>query len=65
MNLAFTCPTPELDAAFLEAAGANEMVNLKGHRSVGGLRASIYNAFPVEGCSRLADFMQEFARQHG
>ena len=65
MNVAFTCPTPELDAAFLEQATASGMQNLKGHRSIGGLRASIYNAFPIEGCQRLASLMDEFAKSHG
>jgi phosphoserine aminotransferase len=65
MNIAFTCPNPELDAAFLEAAIAVGMQNLKGHRSIGGLRASVYNAFPVDGCHRLAALMDDFARQHG
>ena len=65
MNIAFTCPNPELDAAFLEKAMASGMQNLKGHRSIGGLRASIYNAFPTEGCQRLAALMDEFAQHHG
>ena len=65
MNIAFTCPNPELDAAFLEVATAAGMQNLKGHRSIGGLRASVYNAFPVDGCHRLATLMDDFARQHG
>ncbi|MDG2291419.1 MAG: 3-phosphoserine/phosphohydroxythreonine transaminase, partial [Phycisphaerales bacterium] len=65
MNIAFTCPNPELDAAFLEKAMASGMQNLKGHRSIGGLRASIYNAFPPEGCQRLAALMDEFAQHHG
>ena len=65
MNVTFTCPNPELDAAFLDKALASGMQNLKGHRSIGGLRASIYNAFPVEGCHRLAALMDEFAQQHG
>jgi len=61
MNIPFTTPSPELDAAFLAEATERGMSTLKGHRSVGGIRASIYNAFPVEGCSRLAEFMGAFA----
>ncbi|MDP7070073.1 MAG: 3-phosphoserine/phosphohydroxythreonine transaminase [Phycisphaerales bacterium] len=61
MNIPFTTPTPELDAAFISEAASHGMTTLKGHRSVGGIRASIYNAFPEEGCSRLAEFMREFA----
>jgi len=65
MNITFRCPSEELEAAFIEEAAKLEMVNLKGHRSVGGLRASTYNAFPESGCVKLAEFMNEFARKHG
>ena len=65
MNIAFTCPTPELDAAFMAEAEDAGMRNLKGHRSVGGLRASVYNAFPEEGCHRLAHLMADFVTRHG
>ena len=65
MNIPFRTPSADTDAAFLKAAGDAEMSGLKGHRDVGGLRASIYNAFPEEGCERLASFMAEFARTHG
>ena len=65
MNVSFKAPNAELDAKFLAEATANEMSALKGHRSVGGMRASIYNAFPAEGCERLAQLMQEFARTNG
>ncbi len=65
MNIAFTCPTPELDAAFMTEAEEAGMRNLKGHRSVGGLRASVYNAFPEEGCHRLAQLMADFVASHG
>jgi phosphoserine aminotransferase len=65
MNISFHTPTPELDKAFLAEAGKEGMDNLKGHRSIGGLRASVYNAFPTEGCETLAQFMREFARRHG
>lgn len=61
MNITFTSPSPELDAAFIAAAATAGMVNLKGHRSVGGIRASVYNAFPEDGCNTLAAFMKKFA----
>ncbi|MCP4759210.1 MAG: 3-phosphoserine/phosphohydroxythreonine transaminase [Planctomycetes bacterium] len=61
MNIPFTTPNKELDAAFIAQASEHGMFTLKGHRSVGGIRASIYNAFPAEGCSRLAEFMGTFA----
>ena len=64
MNIPFTTPSPEIDAAFIAAAKSLDMHNLKGHRSVGGIRASIYNAFPEVGCRRLATFMAEFAATH-
>lgn len=62
MNVPFTLAVPELDAAFLEGAAQAGMVNLKGHRSVGGMRASIYNAMPLEGVMTLIDYMAEFER---
>lgn len=65
MNITFTCPNPELDAAFLKIAQEHGMMNLKGHRSIGGLRASTYNAFPAEGCRQLADLMRSFASSNG
>ena len=65
MNITFRCPNEELEAAFIKEAADHEMVNLKGHRSVGGLRASTYNAFPESGCLKLAEFMNEFARKNG
>ncbi len=64
MNIPFTTPSPELDAAFIEQAAAADMKTLKGHRSVGGIRASVYNAFPEDGCHRLAAFMASFASSH-
>ena len=64
MNISFRCQTPELDALFLEKAATHRMSGLKGHRSVGGLRASVYNAFPVEGCEKFAAFLTEFANDH-
>ena len=54
-----------LDGAFLAGAEERGMVQLKGHRSVGGMRASIYNAMPVEGVKSLVAYMQEFEAQHG
>ena len=61
MNVTFTCPGPELDKALLRRGRRRTgFVNLKGHRSVGGMRASIYNAMPVEGVQALVDFMQKF-----
>lgn len=65
MNINFKTGSPELDQRFLAEAGAHEMSGLKGHRSIGGMRASVYNAFPREGCVRLAEFMREFARTNG
>jgi phosphoserine aminotransferase len=60
MNVPFTLADPALDDAFLKGAQERGMVQLKGHRSVGGMRASIYNAMPLEGVQRLADYMREF-----
>jgi phosphoserine aminotransferase len=65
MNVVFRLPTEALDKAFLQGAEARGMVQLKGHRVVGGIRASIYNAMPIEGVQALADYMREFERQHG
>jgi phosphoserine aminotransferase len=65
MNVPFTLARPELDDAFLKGAEARGMVQLKGHRSVGGMRASIYNAMPVEGVRRLVAYMREFEASHG
>lgn len=65
MNISFTTPSPEQDKAFLAEALKAGMENLKGHRSIGGIRASVYNAFPVEGCETFAQFMREFERTHG
>jgi phosphoserine aminotransferase len=64
MNISFRCQTPELDALFLTKAAEHRMSGLKGHRSVGGLRASVYNAFPVEGCEKFASFLTEFAENN-
>ena len=65
MNVPFRLPSETLEEAFLKEAKANQLVGLKGHRSVGGIRASIYNAFPLEGVQALVDFMREFARKNG
>jgi len=64
MNITFTLPTPELEAKFVKEALAKDLNGLKGHRSVGGIRASIYNAFPLEGVERLVDFMDVFAKNN-
>ena len=60
MNVTFTSPSPELDKKFCAEAAAAGFVNLKGHRSVGGMRASIYNAMPAEGVEKLVEFMKQF-----
>jgi phosphoserine aminotransferase len=60
MNVPFVLPTEELNAAFIKQATAAGLVNIKGHRSVGGMRASIYNAMPVEGVETLVAFMKTF-----
>jgi len=65
MNVPFTLANKELDGAFLKGAEERGMVQLKGHRSVGGMRASIYNAMPIEGVQRLVDYMKEFEARHG
>ena len=65
MNIPFTLADPAKDAAFLAGAEERKLIQLKGHRSVGGMRASIYNAMRYEGVQRLIDFMREFEKQHG
>jgi len=65
MNVVWRLPSEELEKQFIAEAKAQGMNGLKGHRSVGGCRASIYNAMPLEGAQKLADFMDGFARQHG
>ena len=65
MNVPFNTPNADLDAAFVKQAGENGFVSIKGHRLVGGMRASIYNAMPVEGITSLIDFMKEFERKNG
>lgn len=65
MNVPFWLKDAALDEAFLKGAQARGMIQLKGHRSVGGMRASIYNAMPVEGVRALVQYMQEFEKEHG
>ncbi len=60
MNVPFITGNEELDAKFVKEATAAGFVNLKGHRSVGGMRASIYNAMPIEGVEKLVQFMSDF-----
>jgi phosphoserine aminotransferase len=65
MNVPFTLQRAELDELFLKGAQQRGMLQLKGHRSVGGMRASIYNAMPIEGVHALVDYMREFEATHG
>jgi len=65
MNVPFKLKDESLDDAFLKGAKEHGMVQLKGHRAVGGMRASIYNAMPIEGVRTLVEYMKEFERQHG
>ena len=60
MNVPFTLADSKLDDAFLAGAKQQGMIELKGHRSVGGMRASMYNAMPIEGVRRLVAYMREF-----
>ena len=65
MNVTFTSPSKEMDKLFCDEAAKNGFVNLKGHRMVGGMRASIYNAMPAKGVDELVAFMKEFVRVNG
>lgn len=65
MNITFRLPSEDLEKKFAAEAIAQGMIGLKGHRSVGGMRASVYNAMPIEGCLALAEFMKEFQRNNG
>jgi phosphoserine aminotransferase len=65
MNVTFRLPSEELEKAFAKEATAAGLDGLKGHRSVGGIRASIYNAFPEAGVDALAAFMRDFERRNG
>ena len=64
MNVPFTIPNRDLDAKFIEEAKKNGLDTLKGHRSVGGMRASIYNAMPLEGVEKLVQFMKQFKEEN-
>ncbi len=64
MNVPFVTGDPDMDAKFVKAADAAGFVNLKGHRSVGGMRASIYNAMPIEGVEKLVAFMEKFEKEN-
>jgi phosphoserine aminotransferase len=65
MNVPFTLAIPDLDRDFLSEAQTSHLTNLEGHRSVGGMRASLYNAMPLAGVRALIDFMHEFERRYG
>jgi phosphoserine aminotransferase len=65
MNVTWRLPSEDLEKKFCNEATAAGLDGLKGHRSVGGIRASIYNAFPREGCEALVAFMQDFERGNG
>ena len=64
MNVTFVTPNADLDKEFVAGAKERGMINLKGHRIVGGCRASIYNAFPEEGVDKLIEYMKEFEEAH-
>jgi len=64
MNVCFTLQDVSLEAIFLEKAKERGLLALKGHRTVGGLRASIYNSMPLEGVERLIEFMTDFAKEY-
>ena len=64
MNVPFVTGDADLDALFVKEATAAGFVNLKGHRRVGGMRASIYNAMPIEGVEKLVAFMKDFEEKH-
>ena len=65
MNVTFWLKEDALSGLFIEEAAKEGLRNIKGHRSIGGMRASVYNAMPVEGARELARFMNDFARRHG
>ena len=65
MNISFRSPSAEMDALFVSEAEKEGLIGLRGHRETGGLRASVFNAFPVEGCEELADFIRSFAQKFG
>jgi phosphoserine aminotransferase len=65
MNVPFWLQDEALNEKFLSGAQQHGLLQLKGHRSVGGMRASIYNAMPIEGVRTLVDYLKEFERSHG
>ena len=65
MNIPFRLPSEELEETFAKEAKKNNLIGLKGHRSVGGMRASVYNAVTTEGAQSLVDFMKEFQKKNG
>ena len=65
MNVTFRLSSEELEKKFIQEAAAKGLVGVKGHRSVGGIRASIYNAMSKEGCAALAQFMDDFRKANG
>ena len=64
MNVTFNLATPEQEKEFVTQAAAQDLIGVKGHRSIGGCRASLYNAVTEEGCAALAAFMKAFQKQH-
>jgi len=64
MNLTFKLPNDEIEAQFIEEAKLNKIVGIKGHRSIGGLRASLYNSMTIKGCEKLSEFLIEFKEKH-
>ena len=65
MNIVFRLPTEELETEFIAGAAERQMLNLKGHRSVGGIRASIYNGLPTPSVETLVSYMDSFPKQRG
>lgn len=65
MNVTFRTDSKELDTSFINAASQNNIISIKGHRAIGGMRASLYNAMPIEGVQHLVDFMKEFEKSGG
>ena len=64
MKVTFRTDSPELDAEFVKGAAARGLLNLKGHKVAGGMRASLYNAMPMEGVTALIEYMKEFETKH-
>ena len=64
MNVPFITPSADLDSKFVSEAAKNGLVSLKGHRLAGGMRASIYNAMPIEGVKKLVEFMKKFEMEN-